>query len=118
MMIHRDYLELRGQSIHKIIVHDHFLMIPGEFGADCERIIGGISIGILFSLRSSDIPPRVNHYVKSALKSPKLCAARSDWPLSSKISVLICTGAPFVTLTNSSEFAFAYVHQSSIINRM
>ena len=55
-------------------MHDHFLTIPGEFGADSDRIIGGISIGILFSLRSSDIPPRVNHYVKSSLQDPKIFA--------------------------------------------
>ena len=67
MLVLRDYLELSGQSIHKMIANDHFLMIPDEFGADSERIIRGMSIGLLFSLRSSDIPPRVNHYVKSAL---------------------------------------------------
>ena len=55
VMVLRDYLELSGLSIHKIIVHDHFLTIPGEFGADSDRIIGGISIGLFFSLRSSDI---------------------------------------------------------------
>ena len=67
-MVLHDYLELSGQSIHKTVTNNHFLTITGEFGADSGRIIGGISIGFFFHLRCSDIPPRVNHYVKSALQ--------------------------------------------------
>ena len=48
MTVLRGYLELSGQSIHKIVTNDHFLTIPGEFGADSGRIIAGISIGLFF----------------------------------------------------------------------
>ena len=48
MIVLRDYFELSGQPVHKIVVHDHFLTIPDEFGADSDRIIGGISIGLFF----------------------------------------------------------------------
>ena len=67
MIVLRDYFELSGQPVHKTVVHDHFLTIPDEFGADSDRIIGGISIGLFFSLRYVNIPLRSNHYVKSAL---------------------------------------------------
>ena len=48
MIVLRDYFELSVQPVHKTVVHDHFLTIPDEFGADSDRIIGGISIGIFF----------------------------------------------------------------------
>ena len=51
VIVLRDYFELSGQPVHKTVVHDNFLTIPDEFGADSERNIGGISIGLFFSLR-------------------------------------------------------------------
>ena len=48
VIVLRDYFELGGQSIHKRIANDHFLTIPDEFGADSERIIRGMSIGLFF----------------------------------------------------------------------
>ena len=48
MIVLRDYFELSGQPVHKIVMHDHFLTIPDEFGVDSNRIIGGISIGLFF----------------------------------------------------------------------
>ena len=67
MIVLRDYFELSGQPVHKTVVHDHFLTIPDEFGADSERNIGGISIGLFFPF-DMIICKYLNHYVKSALK--------------------------------------------------
>ena len=55
MMVLRNYLELSGQSIHKTVTNNHFLTIPGEFGADSDQIVGGMSIGLFFPLRLPDI---------------------------------------------------------------
>ena len=39
----------------KTVMNNHFLTIPGEFEAESDRIIGGISIGLCFTLRLPDI---------------------------------------------------------------
>ena len=48
MIVLRDKLELSGLSIHKTITHNHFLTISKEFGAEYDRDVTGISIGIFF----------------------------------------------------------------------
>ena len=55
VIVLRDYLELSGRSPHKIVANDHFLMISDEFGGESGRIIDGISIGIIFTLRYVNI---------------------------------------------------------------
>ena len=55
VIVLRGYFELSGPSIHRIVADVLSMMIPGAFGVEYLRNICGISIGILFSLRPSDI---------------------------------------------------------------
>ena len=70
LLVLRDYFELSGLSKHKTVTNSHLLTIPDEFGAEYDRNIVGISIGIFFSLDLQISLPNPNHYVKSALKDP------------------------------------------------